>query len=85
MKKPPDKRNHLRGKIKIVKDPSRIEPTEVAALLGKSYQRARNLMLAGKLGEPHYDNDTRKLTVNREQVLAYRKAHRNDRDDPKLT
>ena len=60
----------LKSKMKVVRDPNMIGPTQVASLLGETYQRARNLMLAGKFGKPEYDEDTRKLWVKKDAVLA---------------
>lgn len=67
----------LRSKMKHVKDPNDLSPTEVAAIIGETYQRARNLMLAGKMGPPHYDDNTRKLTVKKDAVIVYNRSQRD--------
>lgn len=68
----PIHRKHLQKKIRVERDPTQVGPTEVAVILGKTYQRARNLMLAGKFGATKYDEDTRKLSVKRDAVLAFK-------------
>lgn len=47
---------------------------EVALALSKRYQKARDLMLQGRLGKARLEDDGRTLTVPREGVEAYRKA-----------
>jgi hypothetical protein len=74
----PVKAKPLRNKITIQRDPTRIGPTEVGAIIGETYQRARNLMLKGIFGPSEYDETTRKLTVKREPVLAYQKQPRDE-------
>lgn len=61
-------------KKKIVRDPDDLGPTQVASMIGETYQRARNLMLMKKMGAPRYDEDSRKLSVKRSGVLAYLEA-----------
>jgi hypothetical protein len=51
-----------------------IGPMEVARLLGCRYQKARDLMLSGKLGPTHYED--RKLTCSATAVIEFdRKRH----------
>lgn len=64
----------LRKKIKRTHDPNNIGPTEVATILGKTYQDARNMMLKGVFGKADYDEVNRKLTVKRDAVLAHKNA-----------
>lgn len=71
-KKPIYPNQGLKSKIKTVRNPDDLGPTQVAAIIGETYQRARNLMLAGKFGKPDYDENTRKLYVKKAAVLAYK-------------
>lgn len=48
----------------------RWEVVRVAAFTQVHYQTARNRMLAGVYGEPHYEPSTRKLTVLASKVRA---------------
>lgn len=50
-----------------IEDP--IGPMEVARILGCRYQKARDLMLSGKLGPSHYED--RKLTVSGKVVIEF--------------
>lgn len=60
-----------------MKKPKRQEPikrltiVQVAALIKKPYQSARNMMLSGKFGPSKYDEESRQLTVKATGVDAY--------------
>jgi hypothetical protein len=53
----------------------RLRVMEVARLLKCRYQKARDLMLTGKLGDPEHDTDG-KMTVAKEKVLEFDRARR---------
>lgn len=73
----------LRKKIKRVRDANLVGPTEVATILGETYQHARNLMLRGTFGKPQYDEENRSLTVQRDAVLAYTQGGPRRPNSPK--
>jgi len=59
------------------RDPNKLEPTQVAHIMGITYQRARNMMLLGAFGTADYSETTRKLTVQKTAVLAAKSRPRS--------